>query len=189
MVKKVVKKEAREQNVQVSTSKALPLKENTSLILAQRDFMSDIYRNHLEHKRHFETKLQWILGASAIIIGLTAPYISSSHNPGVIIISFAALLSFLVALYGFEPFNKLTYGTHNTDDVMFYKSFEHMTPQEYAEKLKNVDSIDKIASQYAYDLNNMVKRNIKPMRNYIKISTRILFLGMLTGLIVIVLTL
>ena len=113
-----------------------PIKESPSLLLMQRDFMADIYRNHLEHKRHFETKLQWVLGASAIIFGLTGQYISSFHNPGVIVISIAALLSFLVALYGFEPFNKLTRGVHNKDDVMFYKSFERMTPQEYADRLK-----------------------------------------------------
>jgi hypothetical protein len=160
-------------------------KKVVDLTDAKRDFLSDIYQNHLSHKRHIETKLQWVLGASAVISGVILPFLSSSSNPGIFIIAFSAILAFLISLYAFEPiaFFK-TNDSHNHTDVMFYKSFQYIPAEEYAKRLALIDSIDKITEQYAYDLGNMVRGSINPTKKLLKIATRILFFGTLTGVIV-----
>jgi hypothetical protein len=165
-------------------------KENPNLALVRRDFYADIYKNHIDTKRHIETKIQWVLGASAIIFGLTVSYLPSSTNPGVFIISFSSLAAFLVCLYAFEPINAFIHTSkHNKADVMFYKSFQDLTPHEYSRLLLAANTEKKIAEQYADDIMNMVKRRLLPMKKLCMVATRTLLLGTLLGIIILLATL
>jgi len=149
-------------------------------------FLSDILRNHIQNKIHFDTKANWLLAVSALILSFSLPHIKeglSITNLGFVIIFLSSLLAFLFSLVIFEPPNFLLKLPHSPKSMMFYKSFKHMTPEDYAKNLKKVKTSDAIIDQYAHDVSNLVNRSIAIKNKLIKWPAYILFFGVLLGAI------
>ena len=68
---------------------------------------------------------------------------------------------------------------------MYYHSYKTMSPDEYAKRLRAIDSIPEISNQYAYNIANIVNRNNYLKRKLLKWPIFILFWGVLVGFILV----
>jgi hypothetical protein len=162
-------------------------KFDSKLIENHKYFLSNIYNNHVRNKFHTETNIHWILGASAIIFGLTIQYLVSYHSIGLFVIAISSFLSLLISLYAFEPikFGNKKYA-HIKNGYMYYKSFQDMSSMELTKKYLSLDSYEKIVEQYAIDLKNISDRQLIPKNKLLKGAIWTLFYGVLMGVILLV---
>jgi len=147
-------------------------------------FISDIYRSHIQAKLHFDSKANWILGISAVMMSFFFPQVAEGitlENLGYAVIFLSALASFLISLLIFEPPKFMKPFPHSKKTVMYYKSFKDMTPQKYYETLRNVKTEDDITKQYAYDIANLAIRCVEVKNKLIIWPTYLLFFGTLIG--------
>ena len=148
-------------------------------------FYRDIYRNALITKQHTDIKANWIIAISAAIIGLSMPHLSaaiSDVNFGYLIIFLSAFISFLLGLMiiSVPQFIKLV--PHDEKDLMYVKRARKLlTVQEYVEKLKQIKTSDDVVEQYVRNLYNMYNRNVAVKAKMLKAQVYILFLGILSG--------
>ena len=159
---------------------------------AMEYFMNDVFQNYLITKNHLDTKINWLLGVSAIIMGLLLPYIltndvSTSHF-GLFIIAFSSLFTFLIGLLSLElPYSFIDHKTEE-DTVMFYNRKKFKTSQEIFEELKKIESHDDILRQYSITIYNLVERNIKVKNRLFKFASHVLLMGLIAGFVIIILS-
>ncbi len=152
-------------------------------------YLRNILNNHIKNKLHTEKNIHWIMGSSAVLLGLTFPKIIDKGlgaGPGIVIMSAGSLVSFLITLYAFEPLGLFTKpAEHKKKSLMYYKSFKDMTPEELAQSFASIDSYEKQIQEYANTLKNMVDRQLVPKNKLLKASTWVLMVSVLLGGIII----
>ena len=139
----------------------MPNKKTKETFVTER-FYSDILSNTYIDKMHIDEKVYWVLGVSTVILGLSLPslrYGFNLDNIGFLVIFSAALISFLIALLTLEIPEFIRKVPHSDKSLMFYKGIKSMSPEIYAEKLRNVEKIEEISDHYAYNISNIVNRN------------------------------
>ena len=157
---------------------------------SKQRFLSDILHNHFQSKMHYDTRANWMLGISAVIMSISLTQIKESvyrTNTGFVIIFLSALVSFLFSLIiiSVPPFVRRGGKDKRAKTLMYFKSFKHMNAEEYANSLKNIKHNDEIIENYAADIVNLVKRSIVIKSKLIKWPVYILFFGVLIGAILI----
>ncbi len=145
--------------------------------------LSDIHRNHVRLKHTLDTKANWILGVSGLLLMLSINNLSKGY--GYQIIFFSAFLSFLLSLIAFNPLNLFIKQKHNPISMMYYESFKDMSPEEIVERLKQIKTKDDLIEQYAWDLYNLVNRVLKFKSRLIKWPVYILLVGVIIGFVLI----
>jgi uncharacterized membrane protein YgaE (UPF0421/DUF939 family) len=151
-------------------------------------FVSDIFRNHIQAKIHFDSKANWLVGISGLIMGLTLPELKGGlglENLGFLIIFVAAFSSFLLSLVIFEPPNFLRRIKGNKQSLMYYKSFKNMSQEQYIRALKKIKTSEQIIDQYAIDITNLAHKCVEVKNRLIKYPTYILFFGILVGALIV----
>lgn len=156
-------------------------------------FMNDVFQNHLLTKNHLDTKINWLLGISALIMSLLLPYIlkndASVSHFGLFIIAFAAIVSFLTGLLSLELPHSFLKKKPEQETVMFNNCKRYKTSTEIYEELKRIRSYDDILHQYSIAVYNLVERNIKIKNKLFKFSSHVLLIGLVVGFIIIFLSL
>ncbi|MBW2990508.1 hypothetical protein KY348_02265 [Candidatus Woesearchaeota archaeon] len=153
---------------------------------SKQRFLSDILHNHFQSKMHYDTRANWMLGISAVIMSISLTQLKESvyrTNIGFVIIFLSALVSFLFSLLiiSVPPFVRRDDKDKRAKTLMYFKSFKHMSAKEYADYLKNINHPDDIIDNYAADIMNLVKRSIVIKSKLIKWPVYILFCGVLIG--------
>jgi len=160
---------------------------------AMEYFMNDVFQNYLITKTHLDTKINWLLGICAIIMGLLMPYIikndvSVSHF-GLFVIAFASLVAFLLGLLSLELPNFFVKKTPEEDSIMFFSRNRIRTSLEIFNELKSIKSYDDVLRQYSITLYNLVERNIKVKNKLFKLGSHVLFIGLVAGFVIILISL
>jgi len=166
----------------------MPDKKTKKNIVTGR-FYSDILGNTYIDKMHIDEKVHWILGVSTVMLGFSLPslrYEFTLDNLGFLIIFVAALISFLIALLTLEIPEFIRKVPHSDKSLMYYKGIKSMSPEIYAEKLRNVEKIEEISDHYAYNVVNIVNRNNNIKSELIKFSIYFLWWGIILGVLLIV---
>jgi len=151
-------------------------------------FLSDVFNNYLITKNHVETKINWLLGISGVIMGALIPLIIN-NNPAVnrlaiLIICFSAVICFLICLLSFELPEWILNKPHRDGSVMFYNTKKTVTPEDIHEQLMNIHSREDILKQYSINIYNVVERNIKVKNKLFKGACNILFAGLFIGFVI-----
>jgi len=160
---------------------------------AMEYFMNDVFQNHILSKNHLDTKINWLLGISGLIMSILLPYIVkndvSLSRIGLLVMAFTAMITFFICLLSFELPRFLTKDAPEEDSVMFYnRATAHSSAQIYDE-LKKINSYDDLLKEYAITIYNLTERNIKIKNKLFKYATRTLFTGLTVGFVIIILSL
>jgi len=164
-----------------------PIVEKGVSLTGMEYFLSDVFNNYLVTKNHVETKLNWLLGISGIIMSVSLPWIIHK-DPAInyfvlIIVAFSAFISFIICLLSLELPNWLLKKQHCDGSVMFYNNKKTVTPQEIHEQLLNIKSREDLLNQYSINIYNVVERNIKIKNKLFKLACNILIVGLMIGFI------
>jgi len=152
-------------------------------------FMSDVFNNYLISKNHIETKINWLLGISGVIMSALITFLITT-NPAVnhlavLIICFSAFICFLICLLSFELPEWLLNKPHRDGSIMFYNTRKTLTPEDIHKQLMEITTREDILRQYSINIYNVVERNIKVKNKLFKGACNILFTGLLLGFIII----
>jgi hypothetical protein len=159
---------------------------------AMEYFMNDVFQNHIVSKNHLDTKINWLLGISGLIMSILLPYIvkddASLNHIGLLVMALASMIAFFICLVSFELPHFLTRNMPEQSSVMFYnRSTSHSTESIYNE-LKKINNYDDMLKQYAITLYNLTERNIKIKNKLFKYATYTLFFGLTFGFIIIIIS-
>lgn len=166
---------------------SMPKKSEKKFFSKER-FLSDILNNHFREKIHYDTKNNWILGISGLVMGLSFPHVNTGlmqTNLGFAVIFITSLVAFLSSILLINPLRKKSRSTNRFETVMYHKSFAHMNAKEYAKKLDNIDSEKKMIEQYAADILNLTQQSILMKSKFSRLPSYLLFVGVLAGAILI----
>jgi len=155
-------------------------------------FMNDVFQNHLVSKNHLDTKINWLLGISGLIMGMLLPYIvkndSSFSHIGLLIMAFASMIAFFICLLSFELPRLFTKNKPEENSVMFYNRSSTHSSESIYDELKRIHSYDDLLKQYSITLYNLTERNIKIKNKLFKYATYTLFCGLSLGFILIIIS-
>lgn len=155
-------------------------------------FLSDVFNNYLISKNHIETKINWLLGISGVIMSISLPFIIH-QDPAVnyfamMVIGFSSFLCFLMCLLSFELPDWVLKRPHEDGSIMFYNTKSTVNIAEIREQLHSIKTRDALYNQYAINIYNVVERNIKVKNKIFKGACNILFTGLIMGFVVIMIS-
>jgi hypothetical protein len=160
---------------------------------AMEYFMNDVFQNHLVSKNHLDTKINWLLGISGLIMSILLPYIAKNDNSlsriGLLVMAFVSMITFFICLLSFELPKFLTKNTPEEYSVMFYSRTVSHTSESIYNELKKITSYDDLLKQYSITLYNLTERNIKIKNRLFKYATYTLFCGLSVGFVIIIISL
>jgi hypothetical protein len=163
-------------------------KENINLNFRTDAFLSDSLNMYVQRMLQEENKANWLMAASALLLGLSFPEMSKGINlskPGIIVIFIAAACSLILSLFVFSVPNFLIRSPHIKKTLMYYRPFDYSKPEEYIKNLKKIAMREDIIEQYGYTIINLVNRNISVKIKIIRVQVAILFTGILLGTLLI----
>ncbi len=167
-------------------------KSNDVNLTAMEYFLSDVFNNYLITKNHVETKLNWLLGISGVIISVSLPWIIHKDQAInywiLLIVAFSAFVCFLICLLSLELPNWVLRKQHKDGSVMFYNTKKILSAQDIHEQLLSIKSREDLLNQYSINIYNVVERNIKVKNRLFKIACNILVIGLVAGFIAILIT-
>ncbi|MAF35375.1 hypothetical protein CMO91_06045 [Candidatus Woesearchaeota archaeon] len=143
-------------------------------------FLSDILRNQITQSIHYDTKANWTLGVSGVLMGLTLPRANSSLP--MLVIFASASLSFLISLLVFLPPRRFK-SDRRKNGLMYYRGFSDMTLNNYIKALSKLKTQKQMTEQYAIDIYNMAHSSVIVKKKFLTWPNRILFFGTLLGLL------
>ncbi|MFA5797522.1 MAG: hypothetical protein WC916_05845 [Candidatus Woesearchaeota archaeon] len=158
-------------------------------LTAMEYFLSDAFNNYLITKNHVETKINWLLGISGIIMSVSLPWIIH-QDPAInyfalMVISFSAFICFLICLISLELPDWVLRKPHRDGSIMFYNTKNVLTPEDIHQQLLAIKTKDELLKQYSINIYNVVERNIKVKNKLFKGACNILFAGLVMGFVVI----
>jgi hypothetical protein len=173
--------------------KRIEKEEDTRVKLSGMEyFMSDVFNNYLITKNHIETKINWLLGISGVIMTFSIPLVidknSAINHFSMLVICFSAFICFLVCLISLELPDWTLKTPHRDGSVMFYNTKKLLTPEDIHQQLSNIQTQEDILAQYSINIYNVVERNIKVKNRIFKGAGNILFAGLIMGFIVILIS-
>jgi hypothetical protein len=155
-------------------------------------FMSDVFNNYLITKNHIETKINWLLGISGVIMTVSLPYIIHKDPAinyfAIMVICFSAFICFLTCLISLELPDWILQKPHRDGSVMFYNTKKLLTPEDIRAQLLTIKTHEDILTQYSINIYNVVERNIKVKNRIFKGAGNVLFAGLVMGFIVILMS-
>ena len=152
--------------------------------------MNDVFENHLISKNHIDTKINWLLGISGLIMSLLFPYIlnnqiSISHF-GLFVMGLSAFATFLICLLSLElPYSFVSH-RNEEDSVMYYNRGRFRSSEDIFLELKKIQNYDDVLKQYSITLYNLVERNMKVKNRLFKMASKTLLTGLIIGVILII---
>jgi len=166
-------------------------KEEEATALENFGFLRDMFKNYLSAKVHQDTKINWLLGISGLIMSFLTSYvvtqsISGELNTGVFIIFISAFATFFLCLLNLDFPNFFLSKKHQEGNLMFPKDILGKSQNQLFRELKELDSYDKILKQYANNFVNLAERNIYPKNKLFVLSRNILLIGLLLGTILMI---
>jgi hypothetical protein len=167
------------------------VKQKTPLkVEAMEYFMNDVFQNHIISKNHLDTKINWLLGISGLIMSMLLPFIvksdSSLSHIGLIVMALASMITFFICLISFELPRFMTKNTPEENSVMFYNRTLSRSSEHIYNELKKISSYDDLLRQYAITLYNLTERNIKIKNKLFTYATYTLFCGLTIGFVLII---
>jgi hypothetical protein len=150
-------------------------------------FLSDVFNNYLVTKNHVETKINWLLGVSGIIMSVSLPWIIH-RDPAInyfvlMVVAFSSFICFLICLLSLELPDWVLRKKHLDGSVMFYNSKKPSIPHDIHEQLLNIKTREDLLNQYSINIYNVVERNIKIKNKLFKFACNILFAGLIIGFV------
>jgi hypothetical protein len=157
-------------------------------------FFRDVFQNYLTNKTHIDTKINWLLGVSAIVMSLSIQYLPKEemilYRLGILFILVGSFLSFIINLLNLDLPDFMTRSIpaagHN---VMFHRNFKNKTVEEITEELKTIKNQEDIVNQYAINIYNLTNRNINFKNRYFKIARNTMLISIIIGVIFILFSL
>jgi len=153
-------------------------------------FLNDVFNNYLTAKTHIDTKINWLLGLSGLIMTVTLPYLIKPDLHisyiGVFIISFMSFISFLVSLISLDLPNFFNKKSVEYPNVMFSMKRAADSADSLYQDIKNIKTQDNIFRLYAENIHNLVQRNVAIKNNLFKLARNVLLSGLMLGFICII---
>jgi hypothetical protein len=155
-------------------------------------FMNDVFSNYLTTKTHLDTKINWLLGVSGLLMSLFAPLLFNDSMAtarfGVLIILLFSFLSFIICLLALDApamfASKKTHGGES--NYMFYKDFKGRSVEEIHNAFKSIKTTDDVLRLYSINLHNLIEHNIVYKKNFFILARNILLAGVVMGLVFII---
>ena len=178
-----------EKRTEKETSKKIEPEVN---LTAMEYFLSDVFNNYLITKNHVETKINWLLGVSGVIMSVSLPWIVH-QDPAVnyfaiLLISFSSFICFIICLLSLELPDWALKNSHQDGSIMFYNTKKTISPQEIHQQLLNIKTREQLLTQYSINIYNVVERNIKVKNRLFKGACNILLAGLVMGFLCILIT-
>jgi hypothetical protein len=155
-------------------------------------FMNDLFSNYLTTKTHIDTKINWLLGVSGLLMSLFAPLLFNESmlkaRFGVLIILLFSFLSFIICLLALDA--PAIFGSKKTHDgennYMFYKDFKGKSVEEIHAALNKIKTTDDVLRLYSINLHNLIEHNIAYKKNFFILARNTLLAGAIIGLVFII---
>jgi len=158
------------------------MKEDPGELL--KNYYSDIFNNHAQTKIFIDNKANWLLGISAVFLGLSFTFIEKRldfSSLGYYLIFISSLVAFLLSLLILELPSLFIPVKHVDKSYMFLTSSRRVNAEDYSKKLGSIQTNEQLAEQYAYEICNMTARYINVKKRLLRWPTYILFFGLLFG--------
>lgn len=145
----------------------------------QLNFLRDIYLHQREQRSVFDTKASFLIGVSGIIFALS---ISRMDKMSFTIIVLASLTALILNIWAVSfPFPRASKGLFS---LLSWSMIREMSDVEYQIKIKELfNNEEKIIQEYLKEIYALSKYSIEPKAKLVKISSFILSLSLLLGLI------
>ena len=168
-------------------------KKNRIELKGKDNFMRDCFRNYLTSKIHIDTKINWLLGISGLIMSLSIQYVAGEGNylfvAGTSIIMLSSFFSFVIGLLNLDlPHFMLNSQKHAENNVMFHSHFKGRTVDDVANDFKNIKTEDDVIRQYSTNFYNLVNRNLLFKNRYFNVARNILLCGIILGILIVVIS-